>query len=201
MPPDFDIYPGECFLFHEVPLRELGFMRALTLLFLVIAALSGCARSEINTKVQSFAASDRLGATDKVFVLFGGSSQSGSLEEASYLNLVRTEFGKKGISTVDTIESATALAALTLNIDAGRDQVAAYDLRMWTERTFVRRGSLVISRRSSAGRAQRIFESQAISEGGCPLLAELAPFLIEALFLTFPDGGSRTVSKSYFGRC
>jgi hypothetical protein len=176
-------------------------MRALALFCLILAALSGCARSEITTRVQSFASADRLGSTDKVFVLFGGSSQSASLEEASYVNLVRTEFGKKGINTVDTIENATALAALTLSIDSGRDQVAAYDLRMWTERTFVRRGSLVIARRGSAGGAQRIFESRSVSEGGCPLLAEVAPFLVEALFVNFPDGGSRTVAKSYFGRC
>lgn len=181
--------------------KGLGVMRLFVLLFLVLATLIGCSRSEIITRSQSFATSDRLSASDRVFVLFGGASQSASLEEGSYVNLVRAEFGKRGITTVDTIEGATALVALTLTIDSGRDQVAAYDLRMWTERTFVRRGTLFIARRGVAGNAQRIFESRAVSEGGCPLLAEVAPFLVEALFVNFPDGGSRTIAKSYLGRC
>jgi hypothetical protein len=181
--------------------KGLGVMRLFVLLFLVLATSIGCSRSEIITRSQSFATSDRLSASDRVFVLFGGASQSASLEEGSYVNLVRAEFGKRGVNTVDTIEDATALVALTITIDSGRDQVAAYDLRMWTERTFVRRGTLFIARRGIAGNAQRIFESRAVSEGGCPLLAEVAPFLVEALFVNFPDGGSRTIAKSYLGRC
>jgi hypothetical protein len=176
-------------------------MRTIAGLFFVLILSSACSQNHVSTGVQSFAAADRLNNSDRVFVIFDSPSQSGSLEHETYLNLVREQLSKRNIVIADRSETASAVAVLSLNIDTGRDTVSGYDLAVWTNRIFVRRARLVIARPTPNGAPRRVFESQAISEGNCALLASIAPQMIEAIFTTFPEGGTKNVRLSHSGNC
>ncbi len=72
--------------------------------------------------------------------------------------------------------------------------VTGYTTGVRTDRVFSRGAVLLVGRPSPPGRPPNlVFESRVQSEGSCGLLGALAPVFVEALFSTFPQGGTRRV--------
>lgn len=111
--------------------------------------------------------------------------------------------GYSGSNTIGTVNRfgnmATLNAATTYTPQYG---ITGYQTGSRTDRVFRRMATLIVLRPSSPGsRPQPVFESRAVSEGECGILSPLAPHLVDALFTTFPAGGTRRVTVPIEGRC
>jgi hypothetical protein len=114
------------------------------------------------------------------------------------------QFGVVGYGAANTFGTvnrvgtmATVNATTTYTPQYG---VTGYVPGSRTERVFRRYAILGVFRRDR-GTSQPVFESRVYSEGSCGLLSAVAPTLIEALFATFPAGGTRRVASEWNGNC
>ena len=72
--------------------------------------------------------------------------------------------------------------------------ITGYSTGVSTDRVFDRAAFLVISRKPAAGSQLReVYSAKAHSTGTCGMLSVVAPFLIEAVFNKFPQGGAGQV--------
>lgn len=110
--------------------------------------------------------------------------------------------GYSGANTVGTVNrfgnTASINTTTTYNPQYG---VTGYQTGARTDRVFRRARTLVIARTSNGNAPQPIFQSRVISEGGCGVLSVLTPNLVDALFATFPSGGTRRVTTDLPSGC
>jgi hypothetical protein len=110
--------------------------------------------------------------------------------------------GYSGANTSATVNRVGGFSTVNANTTfTPQYGVTGFQSGSRTDRVFRRAGSLTVLRVSGGRPFPTLFESRVRSEGSCGTLSAVAPNLIEALFATFPEGGTRRVSSPLAADC
>lgn len=95
-------------------------------LVLAVGLLAGCSASSISSQVEAFSAGAVLRPSDRVLVVPAVEAGRESIEHQGWIRMAEAEFARRGIPTTRSQSDATAIAAVGLAIDTGRDVTSTF---------------------------------------------------------------------------
>jgi hypothetical protein len=108
------------------------------------------------------------------------------------------QFGVTGYSGAQTFGTVTGFGGVGTytgtTFFTPQYGITGYITGMETTRVFSRSGRMVVARSVSAGQPPIVYDVRVDSQGSCGMLAAIAPAIVEAMFATFPNGGTRTLN-------